>query len=245
MCSKCEIYYSEVFSTRCHFHYGYLLPAGLSAYIPATPGALATCALVAAAFAAFCLQLGLQELECRLQPQCLHYCCRPLVVCAYPSVRRAVELQRLQELCDISRSHDLMPQHPLLFSKTASCTPSVFPHVFSLFAAYAKLGKGWKRSCRQCVAPVVVAHCPQTLRRQGNCEEQTCIPGLHLHGDVLQVYVNGWPHLVLTSIPGIALNAGDFLFADLGPRLFTRLRRRLWEQAALRLVGMGRASEGG
>lgn len=49
--------------------------------------------------------------------------------------------------------------------------------------------------------------------------------------------MNGWPHFVLTSIPGVAVKAGDFLFADLGPRLFARLRQRLWQQAALRLVG--------
>lgn len=68
---------------------------------------------------------------------------------------------------------------------------------------------------------------------------------MRLHYAALQVYVNGWPHLVLTSIPGIALNAGDFLFADLGPRLFMRLRQRLWQQAALRLLGMSGASKGG
>lgn len=36
----------------------------------------------------------------------------------------------------------------------------------------------------------------------------------------LQVFVNGWPHLVLTSIPGVEIRAGDFLFCDFGSAFF-------------------------
>ncbi|KAJ1607234.1 PHD domain-containing protein [Cryptosporidium canis] len=39
------------------------------------------------------------------------------------------------------------------------------------------------------------------------------------------VYVDGWPHIILTSIPGTGIKSGDELAADFGENWFTRIRR--------------------
>lgn len=39
------------------------------------------------------------------------------------------------------------------------------------------------------------------------------------------VYVDGWPHIILTSIPGTGIKLGDELAADFGENWFSRIRR--------------------
>ncbi|KAK9172048.1 hypothetical protein cmbei_6002240 [Cryptosporidium meleagridis] len=39
------------------------------------------------------------------------------------------------------------------------------------------------------------------------------------------VYVDGWPHIILTSIPGVGIKLGDELAADFGENWFSRIRR--------------------
>ncbi|KAF8819814.1 AP2 domain transcription factor AP2VIIa-7 [Cardiosporidium cionae] len=49
------------------------------------------------------------------------------------------------------------------------------------------------------------------FRSQRNCEWQ-------------QVFVDGWPHVLLTSIPGVEINPGDELFADFGNDWFFKVQ---------------------
>lgn len=39
------------------------------------------------------------------------------------------------------------------------------------------------------------------------------------------VYIDGWPHIILTSIPGTGIKSGDELAADFGENWFSRIRR--------------------
>ncbi|PHJ20605.1 histone lysine set, partial [Cystoisospora suis] len=60
----------------------------------------------------------------------------------------------------------------------------------------------------------------EPLNVQQNCQLHT-------------IYLNGWPHFVLTSVPGVAIQPGDLLFCDLGAGFFRSRRRALARQLAL------------
>ncbi|CEL92130.1 unnamed protein product [Vitrella brassicaformis CCMP3155] len=50
------------------------------------------------------------------------------------------------------------------------------------------------------------------------------------------VYVNGWPHIVLTTIPGVGIKTGDILVADFGDAWLQRSSRAASEILVPRLV---------
>eukprot|EP00919_Chromeraceae_sp_WS-2016_P060200 GHVR01142966.1.p1 GENE.GHVR01142966.1~~GHVR01142966.1.p1 ORF type:complete len:222 (+),score=31.87 GHVR01142966.1:60-725(+) len=47
-----------------------------------------------------------------------------------------------------------------------------------------------------------------------------------------EAWVDGWCHIVLRNIPGIVINTGDELVADLGDSWFCRIERQ-WEEALI------------
>eukprot|EP00919_Chromeraceae_sp_WS-2016_P060183 GHVR01142949.1.p1 GENE.GHVR01142949.1~~GHVR01142949.1.p1 ORF type:complete len:282 (+),score=47.60 GHVR01142949.1:60-905(+) len=50
--------------------------------------------------------------------------------------------------------------------------------------------------------------------------------------EFVEAWVDGWCHIVLRNIPGIVINTGDELVADLGDSWFCRIERQ-WEEALI------------